>query len=392
MGIALIVTAADVGARTFAGPQEPREPGGIRCEACHGELEFLRQQTPTFARARSLLVRSSDLRGSAHDSLTCVSCHGSFDRVPHPPPEERASSTCASCHEAEHAAWAGSVHASGEEAVCSDCHGVHDVLSVATLAEAAGTARMSAACAQCHDISRLPATDPHVDAVACSSCHGGHGIEPLTGAAHAEVASSPETCGGCHDAVLATWRSDVHGRAFLDGVGTEPEGEESPPGCATCHGVHPTRGVEGRDGQRAMVDVCSSCHEEYAESFADSYHGRASQLGLERAATCAACHTPHGILPAAEAASSVSEANVLATCRSCHAGAGEGFTAFQPHANHHDRERYPQVFWSFWLMTGLLVSTFFAFGMHTLLWLIRLGIEGSRPRHPTPASRKEESP
>ncbi|HEX9107750.1 MAG TPA: hypothetical protein VF832_10990, partial [Longimicrobiales bacterium] len=44
------------------------------CERCHGELEFLRQHTPTLARAESLSVSDGLLRGSGHD-FACTRCH-----------------------------------------------------------------------------------------------------------------------------------------------------------------------------------------------------------------------------------------------------------------------------------------------------------------------------
>ena len=39
------------------------------------------------------------------------------------------------------------------------------------------------------------------------------------------------------------------------------------------------------------------------------------------------------------------------------------------HATHHDPKKYPFLFWTFWGMTTLLVSTFVFGGIHTLLWL-----------------------
>ena len=41
-------------------------------------------------------------------------------------------------------------------------------------------------------------------------------------------------------------------------------------------------------------------------------------------------------------------------------------------ATHHDAEKYPWLFWSFWLMTALLVGTLTFALLHTLAWLVRL--------------------
>jgi len=127
-----------------------------------------------------------------------------------------------------------------------------------------------------------------------------------------------------------------------------------------------------------ITERCAHCHEPYRESWADSYHGQASTLGSETVATCSDCHGSHGVYPSADARSMVSEGNLLGTCQTCHAEATAGFTRFQPHADHNDKERYPFVYWSYHLMTALLIGTFSVFGIHTVLWLARLGIDALR--------------
>ncbi|MCK5339450.1 MAG: hypothetical protein KAJ60_00185, partial [Desulfobulbaceae bacterium] len=41
------------------------------------------------------------------------------------------------------------------------------------------------------------------------------------------------------------------------------------------------------------------------------------------------------------------------------------------HATHHDRDKYPYLFYTFWAMTALLIGTFTFFGLHTLFWIPR---------------------
>ncbi len=62
---------------------------------------------------------------------------------------------------------------------------------------------------------------------------------------------------------------------------------------------------------------------------------------------------------------------MVATCQKCHATATRRFAGYLTHATHHDPKKYPLLFWTFWGMTGLLVSTFVMGGVHTLLWLPR---------------------
>jgi hypothetical protein len=51
--------------------------------------------------------------------------------------------------------------------------------------------------------------------------------------------------------------------------------------------------------------------------------------------------------------------------------ANRRFAGYLTHATHHDPEKYPWLFYTFWGMTGLLVTTFAVSGLHTLLWLPR---------------------
>jgi hypothetical protein len=96
-----------------------------------------------------------------------------------------------------------------------------------------------------------------------------------------------------------------------------------------------------------------------------------SQLGYTKTAKCYDYHGAHDILPVSDPASSLSRQNVVATCRKCHEGATRRFAGYLTHATHHDPEKYPFLFWTFWGMTTLLVGTFVVGGIHTLLWLPR---------------------
>ena len=60
------------------------------------------------------------------------------------------------------------------------------------------------------------------------------------------------------------------------------------------------------------------------------------------------------------------------TCAKCHPGAHRKFAGYLTHATHHDPDKYPFLFYSFWFMTILLVSTMTFAILHTLAWLWRL--------------------
>lgn len=363
------------------------------CASCHGELELLRQHVETLEDARALLVRDAEVRASAHGAIVCGECHTGKGRFPHGP--GGSTRTCASCHEEAEASWAEGVHALDGRGGCADCHGVHDVRTADELAAPEGVRDLRSACASCHFEAPRPELDPHADSVSCADCHEPHRTLPAEDdRASVHVTHQAATCGACHEEVALPWREDVHGTA-VPGLahpgGSPPRGASraEPPACTACHGSHELSGPATAGFGVTMSERCAECHEEHAESFADSYHGQAVALGSEAVATCFDCHGAHDVYPSSDARSAVGEARLLDTCRSCHPGATDSFVLFQPHADHDDRENYPYVYWSYHLMTALLVGTFGVFGLHTLLWLIRLGAGAMRPREPAPPREVE---
>jgi cytochrome b subunit of formate dehydrogenase len=85
-------------------------------------------------------------------------------------------------------------------------------------------------------------------------------------------------------------------------------------------------------------------------------------------AGCADCHGFHSILPPRDPKSLTSDARLVETCGRCHSRANVNFVKWLPHATHNDSEREPVLYWTFVLMTSLVVSVFGAFWLHTVLW------------------------
>jgi cytochrome b subunit of formate dehydrogenase len=67
----------------------------------------------------------------------------------------------------------------------------------------------------------------------------------------------------------------------------------------------------------------------------------------------------------------LSRENIVQTCGECHPGSHRQFAGYLTHATHHDKQKYPFIYWTWLFMTSLLVGTFVFFGIHTLLWLPR---------------------
>lgn len=356
------------------------------CQSCHGELELLRQHVATLEDAERLYAPMEVLAGSAHGNMTCADCHTGFRSYPHP--DEVGTKACASCHQDVAARWDDGLHALDGGADCRDCHGTHDVRTKADMRTREGAVAVRQACASCHYDPGTFDSDPHADSVSCAACHEPHRtLSSEDDLSSVNPLNQKATCGACHEEEAAAWSDDSHGQAVeplaLPG-GRVPEGasRSEPPSCSACHGSHGILGPADPAFGAAMGSRCAHCHEPYRESWADSYHGQAATLGSAIVATCARCHGSHGIYPSSDARSHVSDNRRLETCQTCHAEATAGFTQFQPHADHNDRERYPFVYWSYHLMTALLIGTFSLFGIHTLLWVVRLGIDALRgPAH-----------
>jgi len=106
-------------------------------------------------------------------------------------------------------------------------------------------------------------SSPHAAAgVTCEACHGGNPSATDTAAAHRGVRPSsdpaspvfftriPNTCGRCHAAEVAYFRTSLHyARLETDGRG---------PNCVTCHGSMATSVLT----PERLLGTCSACHME----------------------------------------------------------------------------------------------------------------------------------
>jgi len=208
----------------------------------------------------------------ASESVRCVSCHGGDDRsleerTAHGagfrgrPARPEVPRLCASCHADETrmrpynlpvdqwALYQTSAHgrrlARGDTrvAVCSDCHGAHEILGAR---DPAG--------------SVYPLNVPRT----CGRCHGG-----------GRAAGRPAD-------VLKPYLSSVHARALLDA------GNLRAPTCVSCHGVHGANPPNVGDVDK----VCGQCHTAERRYYAAGGHALARGAGRP---ACASCHEAHAV-------------------------------------------------------------------------------------------------
>jgi cytochrome b subunit of formate dehydrogenase len=331
-------------------------------------------------------------RGSVHGGLTCVECHRDCSTLPHP--ARTAPARCDDCHGPQWREWSagahgqGVAHGSGSAATCADCHGTHDVLSSRNMQSRTHKLQLPFTCARCHtnqrmmedEHIRLPhAAEQYIDSMhgrgliekglivapSCNDCHGVHEILPSEdprSTIHRD--NIPHTCGTCHIGVEQIYNDSIHGQLLA-------AGDERAPVCATCHDAHAIVKPGEAAFKLASDERCGQCHEDRLARYRETFHGKAIALGLPGVAACYDCHGHHDILPIADPHSRLSAENRLETCQQCHPDAGPRFAGYIAHADHLDRENYPVLYWTFVVMTTIVIGTFLFFGIHTLLWFVR---------------------
>lgn len=348
------------------------------CFDCHSDDTLTKDVRD---REISLFVDEGIYSRSIHGDLDCSDCHEDLAGLEDEHKEELEPVHCSNCHDDA----AEEMEAAEHPATCSDCHGKHDILPRSDSRSSVYDLNVPETCSSCHspEISDQYESGMHgkvlirsgmIFSAVCNDCHGSHNIlpadDPASLVARANINS---TCATCHRGVVDIYKESVHGEIFADSP-------EDAPVCTSCHSAHETERAMDDTFLITVVKRCSSCHEEMGYTFSKNFHGQATGMGYTRAAQCPDCHGAHDILPMDDPASMVHPDNLVATCGKCHPGANRNFTLYMPHADYHDAERYPMLYYVYLAMVILLTGTFAFFGIHTLLWFIRAYLENLRNR------------
>ena len=361
------------------------------CLKCHEKSDV---HKVVDAKIVSLVVKKEDLSESRHRNIPCVKCHSDVKPGEPRPCITAGKIDCATCHakisKEYFASGHGEAYLKGNENVpyCVDCHGDHHVLS--HLDERAKTFRseIPKLCGDCHKENGKAAsanlretsafsdysTSVHgkgltekglLPSAICTDCHNTHLIlpyeDPTSSINHRNI---PATCSTCHRGIYKEFNKSIH-------FSTDLEQKENLPTCSDCHSSHTISSVTQDKFIHQVTSQCGSCHRDLAETYMETMHGKAYTLGYLKAAKCSDCHGAHDILAVNDPDSKVGFKNVVSTCQKCHANANERFAGYLTHATHHDKTKYPILFYTYWVMTSLLIGVFGFFGVHTLLWLPR---------------------
>jgi len=280
------------------------------CSTCHATPGLQMQMAD--GSIRSVYVDPQTYAGSVHGStLQCAACHAEVQSYPHgvgelaqnrtrnAPELIRKYTACGKCHVEQAADFLSSVHASEvaagnqDSAICSDCHGSHDIQQA----------------------------NPREIGL------------PLGPAVHA--------CGECHQEQYEQYRASAHGRALLE------KSDTNVPACIDCHGSHNLSQAKTAAFRANSPYLCASCHADeelmaqyglspnVLRTYVADFHGTTSQLyphpgttdSAPEAAVCYDCHGAHNIEYVTDPNSAVYRDNLVRVCQECHEDASEKFPA-----------------------------------------------------------------
>ena len=287
------------------GPHDPA-PVMPQCATCHADEQKAYDNgyhAKAISKGDQKAARCTDCHGGPHEILPSSDPNSKVNRA-------NIAKTCATCH-ANGKLMAASGHSSAMVTAYED--------SVHGKAVAAGNDK----------------------AAVCTDCHGNHDIRPANDPQSPIFKFNvPNTCAKCHQDIKNQYMASIHGQAIT-------RGNWQAPVCTDCHGTHsikppddPTSPVSAK---LLATSTCGRCHEgmrltqEYGVpgrrevTYESSYHGLAAQGGSTVVANCASCHGVHNILPSSDPRSTINPNNLVKTCGKCHPGAGANFVKGRVH-------------------------------------------------------------
>ena len=296
------------------------------CVDCHKDVKSLTHDTAPRK------VRCAECHTDAQEAYS-HSLHASTYRAGGP------GANCQDCHGGAHEVLAAAdakspVNHANIPVTCGRCHGQKFLM------ESTGESAQPFISYQ-DSVHGRAVENGSTKAAVCTDCHGTHEILPANNPKSPIYKFNvPATCGKCHSAVENTFMQSIHGQGIARGNGLAPV-------CTDCHGIHsiksPVNTNAAVSGKNVSRDICARCHEgvrlsqefgvpgNRVTTYFDSYHGLAAQGGSVVAANCSSCHGVHNILPSSDPRSTVNKANLDATCGQCHKGVTQKFTLTPVH-------------------------------------------------------------
>jgi len=332
----------------------------------------------------------SHLSNSVHSHIQCAKCHTGTSPNLNRPCKTVKKVNCSNCHIGVANVYFSSGHGQGylkkEEGApyCTNCHGTHEIKSMADTTSPIYRVNIPKLCGSCHKVdgdankkAKLKEVNVYVDysksvhgkglteqgllmSAVCTDCHTAHHeLKESDSLSSVYPVNIPGTCAKCHKSIYKKYITSDH--SIL-----KNRGSKKYPVCTTCHSAHLIRETDKDKFMTEITVQCGSCHKKLAKTYMQTIHGKAYMLGDMQAARCSDCHGSHHILNVNNPNSMVSSKNIVNTCKQCHKGANRQFAGYLTHATHKNNR---VLYWSSLAMTTLLLLVFGFFGIHTLLWL-----------------------
>jgi cytochrome b subunit of formate dehydrogenase len=343
-------TTCHVGVKEYPHPKNMKMP---TCATCHSDEVAQVPQS-----VHSILGKDAcaSCHGKTHevqhaDKLVpqqCATCHEDavhgFEQGVHAAATkngEKQAPTCLACHGSPHQIVAADdpkspVHHNNIPATCGNCHGQKIVM------ESVGQSTQEFHSYE-ESVHGRAVANGSTKAAVCTDCHGVHEIRRASDDKSTIFKFNiPTTCAKCHESVKTEFMQSIHGQAISKGNSLAPV-------CTDCHGIHsikshldPNSSVAAKNLART---TCARCHEgvrlsqEFGveggrtSTYLASYHGLASELGSNVVANCASCHGVHNILPSSDPRSTINRANLVKTCGQCHPGVTDKFVVGKVHVD-----------------------------------------------------------
>jgi nitrate/TMAO reductase-like tetraheme cytochrome c subunit len=227
------------------------------CTDCHSVHDIQRAKDP------------ASRTNHANLEATCGRCHGNQSIV------QRANlpggNIVSQFHDSIHGrALIGAAAAAAP--TCTNCHGAHSIQAPSDLQSTVNRTRIPDTCGSCHRAQRAQfASSVHgqqwqegnAAAPVCSDCHSAHSIRR-------HDLSSFQTgvineCGNCHADYLSTYRDTFHGQVTALGYSSMAT-------CASCHGSHeilPVSNPASSVSPQNRLKTCQKCHAGATANFAN---------------------------------------------------------------------------------------------------------------------------
>jgi cytochrome b subunit of formate dehydrogenase len=343
-------TTCHVGVKEYPHPKPMRMPN---CATCHDQEVA---QVPQSVHSILGKEACASCHGKTHEvqqaekiiPQQCATCHddavSGYQQGVHAIARkegDKEAPICLSCHGNPHQILAADdpkspVHHNNIPATCATCHSKKPIM------ETAGETTQQFYSYE-QSVHGQAVANGSSKAAVCTDCHGVHEIRRASDEKSSIFKFSvPMTCGKCHKQVKYEFMQSIHGQAIT-------RGNSQAPVCTDCHGIHsikshldPNSPVNAQNLARA---TCARCHEgvrlsqeigvegSRASTYLASYHGLANKRGSQIVANCASCHGSHYILPSSDPRSTINKANLVKTCGQCHPGVTEKFTLGKVHVD-----------------------------------------------------------